>query len=145
MRINNLRSLGFLGQSPEGKLHGYDPVTGNYVQTPTENIYPFRNAGGLQNSVVDPTTVASTTNMPKPKALVTTVSGTAAIGTIDIPWPGFTGFIRYIPTGAFTGTTGATSGTAGTAYPIGLAFTAVVGKVLDLTFDGQKWYPSYVS
>jgi len=109
-----------------------------------EDIYPFRSPGGLQESVVDSTVVASTTNMPAPKALVTTVSGTVAIGTIDVPWPNFTGFIRYIPTAAFTGVTGG-SGVAGTSFPIGLAFTAVVGKVLDLTFDGSKWYPSYVA
>src|SRR5258708_1218628 len=124
---------------------GYNPGVGTYSQTPTEDIYLFKTPGGLQESVVNPTVVASTTNMPAPKALVSTVSGTVAVGTIAIPWPNFTGFIRYIPTAAFTGTTGATSGVAGTDYPIGLAFTAVIGKVLDLTFDGNKWYPSYVA
>src|SRR6478735_1995234 len=111
---------------------GYDPTTGTYNQTPVENIFAFKTPGGLQESVVDPTVVASTTNMPKPKALISTVSGTVAVETIAVPWPDFTGFIRYIPTGAFTGTTGATSGVAGTDFPIGLAFTAVVGKTLDL-------------
>lgn len=108
-----------------------------------ENIYAFRGPGGLQQSVVDPTVLASTTAMPAPNALITTVSGTVAVTTIAIPWSGFTGKITYIPTGAFTG---ATSGTAtDTAKPIGLAFTAVVGKALDLTFDGLKWYPNYVA
>ena len=122
---------------------GYNPSTGAYVQTPTENIYPFRNPGGLQEGVVDPTTVASTTAMPAPLAMVSTVSGSTAITTIGIPWPGFTGFIKYIPTGAFTGATGGVA--TASALPIGLAFTAVVGRVLELTCDGKKFYPSYVS
>lgn len=111
--------------------------------TLTENIYPFKSPGGLQFGVVDPVTRASTTAMPASVALVTTVSGTVALTTIDLPWPGFTGTIQYIPTAAFTG---ATNGTAtDTAKKIGLAFTAVTGKVLHLTFDGSLWYPSYVS
>ena len=107
----------------------------------TENIYPFKTPGGLQNTVVDQVTVASTTNMPAPRALITTVSGTVAIANIAVPWPGFTGSIKYIPTGAFTGTTSATGG----AGYIGKAFTAVAGKVLELDYDGQFWYPSYTS
>jgi len=108
-----------------------------------ENPYPFTNPGGLQKGVVNPVTVASTTAMPAPSALISTVSGTVAITTIAVPWPGFTGKISYIPTAAFTGATGGTAD--GTNMPIGLAFTAVIGKVLDLSFDGAKWYPSYVS
>lgn len=111
--------------------------------TITENIYPFRTPGGLQFGVVDPVTVASTTAMPAPKALISTVSGTVAITTIDIPWPGFTGVIKYIPTAAFTGATGGAA--TDTSKPVGLAFTAVIGKVIELAFDGTKWYPSYVS
>lgn len=111
--------------------------------TINEDIASFKGPGGLQQSVVNPTTLASTTAMPAPTALITTVSGTVAVTTIATPWAGFTGRITYIPTGAFTG---ATSGTAtDTAKPIGLAFTAVVGKALDLVFDGLKWYPSYVA
>jgi hypothetical protein len=76
--------------------------------------------------------------MPAPAALITTVSGAAAIATIAIPYPGFTGVIYLIPTGAFTGVT---SGTAdGVNFPIGATFTAVVGKVMTLVFDGLKWY-----
>ncbi len=108
-----------------------------------ENIYPFRGPGGQQLAVADLTTRASAIAMPAPNALITTVSGTAAMTTIGIPWPAFTGVIKYIPTAAFTGATGGTA--TATALPIGLAFTAVIGKVLDLTCDGIKWYPSYVS
>ena len=108
-----------------------------------EDFQPFVSPGGLQKGVVDIVTVASTTAMPAPRALVSTVSGTVAVTTIAIPWPGFTGVIKYIPTGAFTGATGGTA--TDTAKPVGLAFTAVVGRVLELVFDGTKWYPSYVS
>lgn len=108
-----------------------------------EDIYPFRSPGGLLQSVYAGSTTASTTSMPAPTALITTVSGTVAITTITLPWTGFTGSIKYIPTGAFTGATGGTA--SGLAKPVGLAFTAVTGKVLELTFDGTLWYPSYVS
>lgn len=109
--------------------------------TIVENIHPFREVGGLQFGVIDPVVVASANVMPAPKAGVSTVSGTTQINTIALPWPGFTGTIRYIPTGAFTGATGGTSD--GTNMAVGRAFTAVVGKVLSLTFDGALWYPDY--
>lgn len=108
-----------------------------------ENFYPFVNPGGLQAGIVNPTSVASTTAMPAPASLITTVSGTNAISTIAIPYAGFQGTIKYIPTAAFTGATGGSSDAVN--KPIGKAFTAVAGKVLDLTFDGFNWYPSYVS
>jgi len=92
---------------------------------------------------VDATTRASAIAHPAPKALITTVSGTAQMTTIGIPWPGFTGIIIFIPTAAFTGATGGTI--TATAGPIGLAFTAVTGKILILAWDGALWWPSYVS
>lgn len=114
--------------------------------TIVENPYPFQMPGGLQKAVVNPTSIASTAAMPAPTARVTTVSATVAITTIDVPWPGFTGRITYIPTAIFTATTAGVAGTPNAnSYPIGIAFTAVVGKALDLTFDGAKWYPSYLS
>lgn len=106
-----------------------------------EPIAGYGRVGGLQQANVNPTTVASATTMPAPSAAITTVSGTAEIVLITLPWNGFTGRITYIPTGAFTGATG-TAATA-TAKPIGKAFTAVAAKALDLTFDGTNWYPSY--
>lgn len=73
------------------------------------------------------------------------VSGTTEITLITLPYTGFAGTIAFRPTGAFTG---ATSGTA-TALnkKIGLAFTAVTGKILFLTYDpvSELWYPSYTS
>ena len=73
------------------------------------------------------------------------VSGTAAQVLVDIPYDGFAGTVALRPTGVFTGATGGTA--TATAKGIGLAFTAVVGKVLFLTYDPLTtlWYPSYTS
>lgn len=70
------------------------------------------------------------------------VSGTAQMTTIALPYTGFAGKVSFIPTAAFTGATGGAAGTA-----IGLAFTAVIGKVLDLVYNPITglWYPSYVA
>lgn len=93
---------------------------------------------------VDPVTRASVAGaQPAPVAYLTTISGTNALTSIDLPWLGFTGTIAFRPTAAFTGATGGTS-TSSTGA-IGLAFTAVIGKVLFLTYDGALWYPSYTS
>lgn len=62
------------------------------------------------------------------------VTGTTAINTINLPYTGFIGTIRIIPDGLFT---------TGTSGNIALASTAVVSKVLEMTYDGTKWYPSY--
>jgi len=73
------------------------------------------------------------------------VSGTAEQLLIDIPYAGFAGTIALRPTGTFTG---ATTGTAtATAKKIGLAFTAVVGKILYMTYvpSTALWYPSYTA
>jgi hypothetical protein len=109
----------------------------------TENVYAFHNPGGLQFGVVDPVTRASAIAMTAPNALVSTISGTAQMTTIALPYPGFTGFIIYRPTAAFTGATGGTSD--GTNMAIGLAFTAVIGKALMMVFDGALWWPSYTN
>lgn len=111
--------------------------------TVSENVYAFNEVGGLGLGVVDPVTVASANDMPAPRARISTVSGSTQINTIALPWPGFTGSISYIPTGAFTGATGGSA--TDTKKAVGKAFTAVVGKVLTLTFDGTLWYPDYTS
>jgi len=79
----------------------------------------------------------------QPTAAIQKVTGALAITLIPLPYPGFIGQIHFIPTGAFTGATGGAA--TATNKPIGLAFTAVVGKVLTLTFDGFLWYPSYTA
>lgn len=78
-----------------------------------------------------------------PTAKVHHVSGTAAITLIPLPYAGFQGTIIFIPDAIFTGATGGVA--TATNFPIGLAFTAVVGKPLHLTFDGSFWYPSYTA
>lgn len=62
------------------------------------------------------------------------VSGTAAIANIVAPAAFTTGSIHLIPDGIFTTVT---------TGNIGLASTAVVGKMMTLVYDGAKWWPSY--
>ena len=69
------------------------------------------------------------------------ISGTSAISLITLPYTGFIGTITVIPDGAFTLATGGVQ--AANNYPIGLASTAAIGKVMILAFDGTKWWPSY--
>jgi hypothetical protein len=106
-----------------------------------QKFQPWANSRFYQN--VNPTTVASAVAQPNPEAYLTTVSGTAAMATIGLPYIGFTGTIAFRPTAAFTGVTGGTS--TSLVGAIGLAFTAVVGKVLFMTYDGSLWWPSYVA
>lgn len=113
--------------------------------TLTENPAAF-GLGDGNNSSANPSVVASTTNMPAPQAYVTNISGTGAIAIIDLPWPGFTGSIVYIPAAAATGVTSGTSGSPNAlSRPIGVAFTCVANKAMILTTDGVKWYPSYTN
>lgn len=90
-------------------------ITGGYLGLST---------GGAVSSA---TTIAPTGN-------IFHVTGTTAVATISLPYTGFTGTVRIVPDGIFTTTT---------AGNIGLASVAVVGKVLEMTYDGTKWYPSY--
>ena len=81
----------------------------------------------------------------EPTAYLTVVSGALAITLIPLPYPEFSGTIAFRPTGAFTGATGGVA--TAVNKPIGLAFTAVVGKILLLTYDPTSglWYPNYVA
>jgi hypothetical protein len=80
-----------------------------------------------------------------PNGYITVISGTEAVTLIPLPYAGFAGTIAVRPTGIFTGATGGVA--TATNKPIGLAFTAVVGKILFLTYDpvSELWYPSYTS
>lgn len=111
----------------------------------TENFKPYTTPGGSQQNVNDSVVVASANDMPAPNAFLSIVSGTTQINRITLPWPGFGGMIAYRPTGIFTGATGGTA--SGLLMPIGLAFTAVVGKIQYMMFDPTTnlWYPSYTS
>lgn len=77
-------------------------------------------------------------------AYLTTISGALAITGFQLP-SGFRGTFALRPTGAFTLATGGTYASDGTTdtIPIGLASTAVVGKILFITTDGLLCYPSY--
>jgi len=83
-------------------------------------------------------TVASAAGAIQPSGPLFTVSGTAAVTgfTAPVGWTGVGSFCT-VPTGAYTFTT---------AGNIGLAGTAVVGRVLCFTWHAtaSKWYPSYV-
>jgi hypothetical protein len=81
--------------------------------------------------------VASAASAILPSGPLFTSSGTAAITGFTIPVGFKSGSFSIIPTGAFTWTT---------AGNIGLAGTAVVGRVLTFTWDAaaSKFYPSYV-
>jgi len=79
---------------------------------------------------------------PVPTGYITTVSGALAMTLIPLPWPGFSGTIVFIPTGAFTGATGGVA--TAVNKPIAKAFTAVVGQALALTYSSASgmWHPS---
>lgn len=118
-----------------------DPASTN-IKITTENltITNFNGSGVLikKSTVADTqsayaTPIASASTIT-PVNQIMTVSGTAAINNIDLPFPGFTGQITLIPSGAFTTTT---SGN------IAKASTAAVGQALIMTYDGSKWHPSY--
>jgi hypothetical protein len=68
-----------------------------------------------------------------PTGAVFHVTGTVAISTVALPFPGFIGRIVMIPDALFTLVTGGN---------IGRAYSAVVNVPITLTFDGIKWYPS---
>jgi len=102
-----------------------------------------------QVSNTNPVTLASAAGVANEVSYaVTKVSGTNAMTAVRVP-KGFRGTIALIPTAAFTGATGGAADLAQTSYdqfPIGLAFTAVIGKTLFLTLGPDSlWYPSYVS
>lgn len=101
------------------------------------NHQHYANPGGLQKNIyggVVPS-VAGSLVLPG-DALIYTISGTAAITGITVPYTGFTGFIILIPSGIFTWTA---------AGNIGLAGTAVVGKAIIMAYDGTKWWPSVIA
>lgn len=92
--------------------------------------------GGRQTTLTG-ITQASSALLIAPTSGITVVSGTSAVVSITLPYTGFQGTIRVIPTGNFTWTT---------AGNIGLAGTAVTGRVIEFTYEAilGKWYPSYV-
>ncbi len=106
--------------------------------------HAFTTVGGptLSN---EGTTLASGTSPLVPTNYLHFVSGTSAITLVTIPYAGFAGTIALSPTGVFTGAIGGSATSVN--KPIGLNFTAVVGKTLFLTYYPSTglWYPSYTS
>lgn len=109
-----------------------------------ENMYNL--IGSPQLPIWNPVVLASAAGLNVISYAYTIVSGTNAMTLIKVP-AGFRGSIILIPTGAFTGATGGTAAYDGVndTIPIGLAFTAVVGKALILSTNGLLWYPNYVA
>lgn len=99
---------------------------------------------GTQTNGIEGATLASAATITPTHGLHA-VSGTTEITLVALPYPGFAGTIRLRPTGVFTGATGGVATSVN--KPVGLAFTAVVGKILELTYSPAAglWYPSYVS
>jgi hypothetical protein len=116
-----------MGLESENEWRGFLPVGGPSQQIKGVDI---ASAAGL---------IASPSNY------LHVISGVAAITLIPLPYPDFAGTIAIRPTGIFTGATGGVA--TATNKPIGLAFTAVVGKILFLTYDpvSALWYPSYTA
>lgn len=84
------------------------------------------------------TAVASAATIA-PTSGITHVTGTSAVATITVPsisvsGAAFTGCLVLIPDAAWTTTT---------AGNISVASTAVVGRQMEMCYDGSKWYPSY--
>ena len=77
--------------------------------------------------------VASATTIT-PTAMIFHVTGTTTIATLNVPYASWTGQLFLIPDGLWSTTTGGN---------IALGSTAVVNKVLVMTYDGTFWYPSY--
>jgi hypothetical protein len=90
-------------------------------------------------------TIASAVTFVSGGYYMQAVSGVAAMTLMALPYDGFSGSLKFRPTGIFTWATGG----AATAVnkPFGLAGTAVVGKVLEFVYDiySGLWYPSYIA
>jgi hypothetical protein len=99
------------------------------------------NIGSATGPIVGPVLASAAGLMPAPTHRIHHVSGALAITLIPLPYPGFQGDLIFIPDGAFTGATGGVA--TDVNKPVGLAFTAVVGRPLRLTYDGNMWYPGY--
>lgn len=129
-----------LSETPHGvfEVTLLGPGTDYQAQFRLTNLGPGR--------ITDPFTRASVAGDQPLSYGNTVISGTNALTTISVP-SGFKGMIALRPTGAFTGATGGTWADDGivTSIPIGLAFTAVVGKILYMFTDGLLFYPSYTA
>lgn len=111
-----------------GKQWLFSSVTGCWVAG-------FHNSATPSQATV---TVASAAAAILPSGPYFTVSGTSAVTGFTVPVGGLFASFSITPSGVFTWTT---------AGNIGLAGTAVVGKVLTFTWDftSSKYLPSYIA
>lgn len=103
----------------------------------------FLPVGGPSQGVKGTDIASAAGLIAAPSAYLSAVTGALAVTLIPLPYDGFHGTIALRPLGAFTGATGGVA--TAVNKPIGLAFTAVVGRILFLTYDPSSglWYPSY--
>ncbi len=136
---------------PPNAFHKFDPTgSANDAYTPWVNTLNGRQwlyssvtgcwVPGFGNYVAQAQatlTVASPAGLLTPTGPFLTVSGSNAITGITVPVGGLYSSFKIAPSGAFTFTT---------ANNIGLAGTAVVGRILEFTWDAtsSKYLPSYV-
>lgn len=131
---DNLYDIGASGANRPRTIYvGTDLFTGGnvtatgFVRSVTYARAAFFNANA-SSIVASGATIAITNSIHH-------ISGTVAIDTITVPASCVpTCNIFLIPDAIFTTTL---------AGNIGLASTAVIGKVLELVWDGTKWWPSY--
>lgn len=96
----------------------------------------YQSPGGLQKGIYGGVTASVAGVITFPTGLIHAVSGALAITGITVPYVGFQGMIIVIPQAAFTWTA---------AGNIGLAGTAVIGKLIIFVYDGTKWWPSVIA
>jgi len=122
-----VNALSKIGNKPAGELFTRQVNATGTVKTDRLQLtgQPIQQAIG--------TTLASASTIA-PVAGITAVSGTTTINTITVPYSGYTGCLKLIPTDAWA---------TGTSGNIQIATTAVVSRVLDMCWNGSKWFPSY--
>ena len=114
------------------------------ADTVAESLYRQMTSPGTTTLGVEGATLASSASVSLAiDHYLHAVSGTAEQLLIDLPYTGFAGTIALRPTGNFT--TNTTGVKTGLSKAIGLASTAVTGKVLFMTYSpaADLWYPSY--
>lgn len=107
-----------------------------------EDVYPFRSPGGLQGGVIASNSpIEFTGGNFVPTALITVLTGSGAMNTISLPWPGFTGMIIVVggPSSAVTLVAGGTA--TGLDMPLAYGGSVGVGEAKALVTDGTQWYP----
>jgi hypothetical protein len=91
----------------------------------------FREPGGTQHGIQGALLTSAATIAPTHK--IHTITGTAEVTTITVPYTGFAGTITLIPDGAFTFATGGN---------VAAAYTAVANRAVHVTYvpSAALWY-----